>query len=199
MILFLPVLLLAACSNPDAADSSAPSSGSPSGEKPRTVAVAPDAREATVGVAGRARKMKDPSGAALVARTKASGGSSYYEADTVLGIRYGAHERYERVVLDLGSGGEPAETVPKWTLMSPTGDGLLRVTLQSMSRTAVGDGGFGDALLESFYVVRAPEGGMFVDILARTPFAYRVLEPSNPARLVVDFKPAGSPLKARRR
>ena len=113
-ILLLPVLLLAAlaaCSNPDAADSSAPSSGSPSGEKPRTEAAAPGAREATVGVAGRARKMKNPSGAAFVARTKASGGSSYYEADTVLGIRYGAHERYERVVLDLGSGGEPAETV----------------------------------------------------------------------------------------
>jgi hypothetical protein len=199
-ILLLPVLLLAAlvaCSNPDAADSSAPTSGSPSGEKPRTETAAPGAREATVGVARRAREMGGPSGAAFVARTEASGGSGYYEADTVLGVRYGAHERYERVVLDLGTGGEPAEKVPKWTLMSPTGDGLLRVTLPSMSRTAVSDGGFGDALLESFYVVRAPEGGMFVDIFARKPFAYRVLELSDPARLVVDFKPSGSPLKAR--
>ncbi len=83
--------------------------------------------------------------------------------------------------------------------MSPTGDGLLRLTLPSMSRTAVSDGGFGDALLESFYVVHAPDSGMFVDIFARKPFAYRVLELSDPARLVVDFEPARSPLKARRR
>ncbi len=115
-ILLLPVLLLAAlaaCSNPEAAGSSAPTSGSPSSEKPRTEAAAPGAREATVGVVGRAREMGEPSGAAFVARTEASGGSGYYEADMVLGVRYGAHERYERMVLDLGTGAKPAETVPK--------------------------------------------------------------------------------------
>jgi len=115
-ILLLPVLLLAAlaaCSNPDAAESSAPTTGSPSSGKPRTEAAAPGAREATVGVVGRAREMGEPSGAAFVARTEASGGSGYYEADMVLGVRYGAHERYERMVLDLGTGAEPAETVPK--------------------------------------------------------------------------------------
>jgi len=81
--------------------------------------------------------------------------------------------------------------------MSSAGDGLLRVTLPSMSRTAVSDGTFGDALLERFYVVRAPDGGMFVDVFTRESFAYRVLELSDPARLVVDFKPGGSPLKVR--
>jgi hypothetical protein len=98
------------------------------------------------------------------------------------------------VVLDLGTGEEPAETVPEWTLMSPKGDGLLRVTLPSVSATGVSDGRFGDDLLKSFYVVRAPEGGMFVDVLARRAFTYRVLELSDPARLVVDFKPSGKPL-----
>ena len=104
------------------------------------------------------------------------------------------HEGYERVVLDLGTGDEPAEVVPEWTLMSPKGDGLLRVTLPSVSATGVSDGRFGDDLLKSFYVVRAPEGGMFVDVLARKAFTYRVLGLSDPARLVIDFKPSGRSL-----
>src|SRR3712207_3083989 len=80
--------------------------------------------------------------------------------------------------------------------MSPKGDGLLRVTLPSVSATSVSDGRFGDDLLKSFYVVRAPEGGMFVDVLARRAFTYRVLELSDPARLVVDFKPSEKPIEA---
>jgi hypothetical protein len=36
--------------------------------------------------------------------------------------------------------------------------------------------------------VRAPEGGMFVDVLAREGFRYRVLELTGPARLVVDLQ-----------
>jgi hypothetical protein len=135
-----------------------------------------------------------PSGEPFVANPEASGGSGY-EADMMLAVRYGVHEDYERVVLDLGTGEEPAETVPEWTLMSPTGDGLLRVTLPSVSATGVSDGRFGDNLLKSFYVVRAPEGGMFVDVLARKAFRYRVLELSEPARLVVDFKPLDKPLR----
>ncbi len=64
-----------------------------------------------------------------------------------------------------------------------------------MSATAVSDGSFGGSLLEDFYVVRAPEGGMFVDVLAREAFTYRVLELEAPARLAVDFKRSGAPLK----
>jgi hypothetical protein len=36
---------------------------------------------------------------------------------------------------------------------------------------------------------------MFVDFFARSAFLYRVLEVGDPARLVVDFKPAGTPSK----
>ena len=134
------------------------------------------------------------SGVPFVERTDASGGSGY-GADTLLAVRYGVHGDYERVVIDLGTGEEPAETVPKWTLASPKGDGLLRVTLPSGSATCVSDGRFGDALLKDFHVVRAPEGGMFVDFFARKAFLYRVLALGDPARLVVDFKPTGSSLE----
>jgi hypothetical protein len=134
------------------------------------------------------------SGVPFVARTESRGGFGY-DADTVLAVRYGVHGNYERAVIDLGTGEVPAGTVPKWTLVSPKGDGLLRVTLPSASATCVSDGRFGDGLLGSFHVVRAPEGGMFVDFFAREAFLYRVLEIGDPARLVVDFKPTGADLK----
>ena len=181
-------------------DRSVATSSSPSGGKPRTDAASEAATsgvgetvEATVGLAAGIEERKGASGVPFVASPEASGGSSY-EADTILAVRYGVHEGYERVVLDLGTGDKPAEAVPEWTLMSPQGDGLLRLTLPSVSATGVSDGRFGDALLKSFYVVRGPEGGMFVDVFARRAFTYRVLELSDPARLVVDFKPSGKPL-----
>ena len=134
------------------------------------------------------------SGVPFVAETQASGGSGY-DADTVLSVRYEVNEDYERVVIDLGTGLEPADPVPEWSLVSQEGNGLLRVTLPSASATCVSDGKFGDGLLESFHVVRAPEGGMFMDIFTRETFLYRVVELGDPARLVVDFKPKGD-LKA---
>lgn len=130
----------------------------------------------------------------FVAVPQASGGDGY-GADGILRVRHGLHEGYERVVVDLGTGEEPAWSVPKWTLGSPTGDGTLRVTLPSVSATGVSDGTFGGSLLKEFHVVRAPEGGMFVDIIAGAAFTYRVIELSNPARLVVDFKPSSASLE----
>lgn len=175
--------------------------GPPSGGKPRTDVASEEATsgvgetvEATVGVAAKIEERRGPSEVPFVASPEASGGSRF-EADTILAVRHGVHQGYERVVLDLGTGDKRAKTVPEWTLMSPRGDGLLRVTLPSVSATGVSDGRFGDGLLRSFYVVRAPEGGMFVDVLARRAFTYRVLQLSDPARLVVDFKPSGKPLR----
>jgi Immunoglobulin-like domain of bacterial spore germination len=190
--LLLSALVLAACSSADSVDRSVAASDR---ERSAEVSVT-GAREATVGVAAPAEETGDPSGIPFRTRPEASGGSSY-ESDSVLAVRHGTHEGYERVVLDLGTGDRPSESVPGWTLRSLADTGLLRVTLPSISRTAVSDGTFGDALLERFYVVRAPEDGMFVDIFTRKSFAFRVLELSGPARLVVDFKPTGSPLKTR--
>jgi hypothetical protein len=192
-IWLLFVLALAACSSPESVESSVAAAGSAAGDEPRTEVAASGAEESTVGVAAHAGRAESASGDPFVSRAEASGGTNH-DADAVLAVRYGVHEGYERVVLDLGTGEEPAETVPEWTLTSSANEGLLRMTLPSMSRTAVSDGPLGDGLLESFYVVRAPEGGMFVDVFAWKAFAYRVLELSDPARLVVDFRPTGSPL-----
>jgi hypothetical protein len=131
--------------------------------------------------------------ATFVERAEESGGSGY-DADTVLAVRYGVHEDYERAVIDLGTGERPAGTVPEWTLTGSEGDGLLRVNLPSAMTTYVSGGKFGEALLGSFHVVRSPDGGMFVDFFARQPFRYRVLQIQDPARLVVDFEPAAENL-----
>jgi hypothetical protein len=198
--------LVAGCGDILSADRSPETSGREDGEEPTvygTTAGSGEERGATVGVAAPASSTRTPvpaeaaeggrSEAPFVADPQASGGSSY-EADAILAVRYGVHEGYERVVLDLGTGSQPAGTVPEWRLSSPTGDGLLRVLLPSVSSTGVSDGSFDGPLLESFYVVRAPEGGMFVDVFAGSAFYYRVLELSDPARLVVDFKPSGGEL-----
>lgn len=152
--------------------------------------------EATVGVASgiQGDLAGASSGTPFSRLTEASGGSGY-DADTVLAVRHGLHSGYERTVIDLGTGWEPSGTVPEWTLASQQGEGLLRLTLPSASATGVSHGRFGDGLLESFHVVRAPDGGMFVDFFARQAFLYRVLEIEDPGRLVVDFKPKGGDLK----
>ncbi len=156
---------------------------------------ADDRPESTVGVASSDAAEHDADGAAPFRASPLAEGGAGFEADTLLTVRHGVHEDFERVVLDLGAGEEPAGAVPRWTLEGHKGDGLLRVNLPSANATTVSDGGFGDGLLESFHVVRAPEGGMFVDVLSRKAFRYRVLELEDPARLVVDFEPAGRPLR----
>ncbi len=165
------------------------------GSRPKAVAVATpaaeDGRESTVGVASSDAAEDGASAAGPFRSEPRAEGGDGFEADTLLAVRHGAHEGFERVVLDLGAGQEPAGTVPRWTLDSPEDDSLLRVNLPSANATAVSDGGFGEGLLNSFHVVRSPEGGMFVDVLARKGFRYRVLELTGPARLVVDFRPAG--------
>jgi len=164
--------------------------------RPEAVAVATpaadDQPESTVGVASSDAAEDGAGGAGPFGAEPRTEGGSGFEADTLLAVRHGTHGDFERVVLDLGAGEEPAGAVPRWTLDSPEDDGLLRVNLTSANATSVSDGGFGDGLLESFHVVRAPEGGMFVDVLARKAFRYRVLELTEPARLVMDFRPAGA-------
>lgn len=133
----------------------------------------------------------------FVAEPQASGGEGH-GADSILAVRFGIHEDYERVVVDLGTGSEPAGTVPEWTLNSPTGDGRLQLSLPSAQSTQVSEGSLeevGSTLLGDFYVVRAPEGGMFVDIFSERAFYYRVIDLPDPARVAIDFRPSGADLR----
>ena len=117
-------------------------------------------------------------------------GGSEGAADSIREVRYGEHEGYERAVVGFGSEGAPATRVPGWSLSSPTGEGYARITFPSIGATSVTDGAFGGSVLGNFYVVRAPDGGMFMDIFATRAFQYRVTELSGSGRLVVDYRPA---------
>ena len=115
-------------------------------------------------------------------------------ADSIWEIRFGEHEGYERAVIDFGSGSAPASRVPAWSLSSPTGEGYARITFPDVSATSVPDGVFGGSIMDNFYVVRAPDKGMFVDVFATGAFQYRVTELSDPGRLVIDYRPASDAL-----
>jgi hypothetical protein len=127
--------------------------------------------------------------APFTAASQMSGGSEG-AADSIQEVRFGEHESYERAVIDFGSEGAPASRVPAWSLSSPTGEGYARITFPGVGATLVSDGAFGGSIIDNFYVVRAPGGGMFVDVFATGAFQYRMTELSDPGRLVLDYRPA---------
>jgi len=142
---------------------------------------------------------EETTGASFTAVPEMSGGAEGV-ADDILGVRFERSEGYERAIIDFGSGGAPASRVPAWSLSSPTGEGYARITFPDVEATSVSDGSLGGFILDNFYVVRAPGGGMFVDLLATGAFQYRVTELSDPGRLLIDYRPAdvelGFPLPA---
>ena len=127
--------------------------------------------------------------APFTAAPEMSGGSDG-TADGTRELTFERREGYERVVIVFGSGGGLASGVPSWSLSSPEGEGYVRIAFPDVEVTLDSDGGFGGSILDNFYVVRAPGGGLFVDLYATGAFQYRVTELSDPGRLVVDFRPA---------
>ena len=113
----------------------------------------------------------------------------------IRGVEFGEGEGYERAVVSFGSGGEPAARVPAWSLSSPTGEGYARITFPDVDDTATTDGSFGGSVMDGYYVVRAPEEGLFVDLFATGAFLYRVTELPDPGRLAIDYKAASVPLE----
>ena len=157
--------------------------------------------DTTVGAASGAVSVDEEAaeGADEFVSDGAVSGGSGQGADAILGIRFGEHKEYERLVVDFGVGEEPADEVPRWALHRTPGDGLLRVDLLSARTTAVSDGKLGgseDSILDGFHVVRAPDDGLFVDVLAGENFEYRTMELEDPARLVVDFRAADGEVEA---
>ena len=127
--------------------------------------------------------------APFTAASEMSGGSEG-TADGIREVTFERREGYERAVIVFGSGGGLASGVPVWSLSSPEGEGYARITFPDVGVTLDSDGGFGGSIVDNFYVVRAPSGGLFVDLYATGAFQYRVTELSDPGRLIVDYRPA---------
>ncbi|MDP8972550.1 MAG: Gmad2 immunoglobulin-like domain-containing protein [Actinomycetota bacterium] len=148
--------------------------------------------ESSGGQAGQEQTSEDytdTTEAPFTAAPEMSGGSEE-PADGIREVTFERREGYERAVILFGSGGGLASGVPSWSLSSPEGEGYARITFPDVEVTLDSDGGFGGSILDNFYVVRAPGGGLFVDLYATGAFQYRVTELSDPGRLVVDFRPA---------
>ncbi len=127
--------------------------------------------------------------APFTAAPEMSGGSEG-TADGIREVTFERREGYERAVIVFGAGGGLASGVPVWSLSSPEGEGYARITFPEVEVTLDSDGGSGGSILDNFYVVRAPGGGLFVDLYATGAFQYRVTELSDPGRLVVDYRRA---------
>jgi len=115
-------------------------------------------------------------------------------AQSIGEVRFGVHEGYERLVVEFESGGGPTSGVPEWRFESPTGEGYGRIVFPGLESTAVSGGKLGGSIMDDFYVVRAPDGGFFVDLFATGAFQYRILELGDPGRFAIDYRPSTSQL-----
>jgi hypothetical protein len=127
--------------------------------------------------------------APFTAAPEMSGGSNG-TADSIREVMFEQREGYERAIIVFGSGGGLASEVPSWSLSSPEGEGYARITFPDVEATLDSEGGLGGFIFDKFYAVRAPGGGLFMDLYATSAFQYRVTELSDPGRLGVDFRPA---------
>ena len=152
-----------------------------------TLRTLPGGEESTGG--GAISRVEEGSETPFTAAPEMSGGVEG-GADSILEVSFGQHEGYERMFIAFGSDGTTTSGVPIWSLSSPTGEGYARITFPGVDTTKVPDGVFGGSIIDNFYVVRAPSGGMFVDVFATDAFQYRVIELAEPGRLAIDYRPA---------
>ncbi len=115
-------------------------------------------------------------------------------ADRIRTVRFEDRVGYERAIIGFGRRGEVAQEVPTWTLSGPAEGGYVRLSFPGISSTATASSDFVGLVMDEFYVVRDPEGGLFVDIFAIRPFRYRVLEFSDRGLLAVDYRAAAGGL-----
>lgn len=150
--------------------------------------------EATAGTGKEASNEASAGEAPFTAEPEARGGDPG-AAGSIAEVRHGVHEGYERLVVEFESGDGPATGPPEWRFESPTGEGYGRITFPGLESTAVSDGdpggNPGGSVMDDFYVVRAPDGGFFLDLFATGAFQYRILELRDPGRLAIDYRPAG--------
>ncbi len=138
--------------------------------------------------------------AASTAATEADG---FITADSMTGggdtadahitnIRFGRHDTFERLVIDFATEQSSATALPQWQLEKAAAAGVLRVHLPTVVATAFTDGDLAGDLLTQVFVVRATNRSLFVDVFIPASFRYRVLELSDPLRLVIDVAAEGT-------
>ncbi len=115
------------------------------------------------GSGGGAPKPKDDG---FVVSAESSGGEAG-AADRIEDVRFRIFDDYERLLIDFGGRDGEAAGVPRWSVERPAqGPASASVSRASARRPVTGKDLIGSVLTE-LYVVRDPDGGMFVACLPR--------------------------------
>ncbi|MCY4437168.1 MAG: Gmad2 immunoglobulin-like domain-containing protein [Chloroflexi bacterium] len=127
------------------------------------------------------------------ATTTAESGEAVTPDARIAGIRFGQHPEFDRLVIDFAIDQGSANAVPHWLIEKAPGEGVLRIHLPTVTETAFTDAQVADKLdwFTHVYVVRAPDGSLFVDVFIPAEYQVRVQEVRDPLRLVIDVAPGG--------
>ena len=117
-------------------------------------------------------------------------GGSEGTSDRIRGVEFEVHEGYERVIIDFGSDEGRAARIPRWLVEKPPEGGYLRLYFPSVASTQTAGEDLAGLVADAYYVVRQPEDGLFVDVLALGTFEYRVMELAQTGELAFDFRNA---------
>ncbi len=114
-------------------------------------------------------------------------------AARITDIRLGKHPHFERLVIDFATEQGDANGVPHWRIEKAPGEGVVRIHLPTVTETAFTDAQLVDKFdwFTHVYVVRAPDGSLFVDVFIPAEYQVRLQELWDPLRLVVDVAPGG--------
>lgn len=125
-------------------------------------------------------------------------GDSQSDASQISSLLVEPSGECERLEIGLQTaGGAPATALPEVRVEILPDSGVVRVRFpQSIRSTAITESILESAYVRRAYVVRALEGGLFVDLHVSEPVSARALELRNPARAAVELRPGGAPLQS---
>ena len=122
--------------------------------------------------------------------TGGEGGGNEGAADRIRGVEFEVHEGYERVLIEFGSGDREEDGLPRWTLHKPAEGGYVRLRLPGVTSTHTDGEDLAGLATAAYYVVRHPQEGLFVDVVALGAFEYRATELPETDQFAVDFRRA---------
>ncbi|MDP9440162.1 MAG: Gmad2 immunoglobulin-like domain-containing protein, partial [Actinomycetota bacterium] len=129
----------------------------------------------------------EPKDDGFVASAESSGGEAG-AADRIEDVRFRILDDYERLLIDFGGRDGEAAGVPRWSVERPAQGGYVRVRLPGVTSTAVTGKDLIGSVLTDLYVVRDPDGGIFVDVFATQAFRYRATGLPGSGQLAIDLR-----------
>lgn len=125
--------------------------------------------------------------------TSGTGTGERPDAGVVRELRWAGYDGCERFVLEMAAEETGSGSTGNVRAEVLRDLGVVRIALPNGASvdTAATDARFSGALARSAYTVRAPDGGIYVDLHLAAPAEARVLTLSDPARVAVDLRPGG--------